>query len=290
MFTGNSPGFLYWCDFGINFPNITGMNLYLANGGHLLMTGQDAAYGLAVGDGRDSDLNLYFGAHYVQDSIFGPVAPQPSAEGVADWNPFLSGVKVDLSPNGDGAHNQVWVDELDAKFYTDTDALPLFKATASASNLSTGMVGTRMSSEPTLERVKGKPRELWTKLGYRTILLSFGIEGANGDTGYTDRGTLIQKLLNWLDDTVTITSLTPAGQSVRVNAPATLTATAASSVGGSIVYYRWDWGDGNKPNVTTTATAYHGYAKRGVYRARVEVMDEYGHKAVSNTVLIRVGP
>ncbi len=286
LFTGDSGSFIKACDYGISPPNLTGMNTYLANGGHLLVTGQDWGQSLDSAS-RDDDLNNYFGAHFVQISVFGATPLSPSA-GAAGDNLFLKGVQVDLSANGDGAHNQNSVDALEVATASSWDAAPLFQAVA-PDGRPLGIVGTRMSSEPTLERVKSEPRNVWTPVSYRTVYLSFGLEGVNDTTGTTTRAALLQKLLNWLDDKVRVTHLSAPRWVSGVNQPVKLTATAASSLKNTpIVYYRWDWGDSTVPVSTTAATAAHTYAQPGRYEARVEVMDAYGHKVVSAPVKFTV--
>ena len=70
---------------------------------------------------------------------------------------------------------------------------------------------------------------------------------------------------------------------------ATFSATMTSTLGADAVSYRWDFGDGTGVAFTTDATISHQYLQRGLYWARVEAMDEYGHKAVSAPVLVTVG-
>ena len=66
-------------------------------------------------------------------------------------------------------------------------------------------------------------------------------------------------------------------------------ATIASSVGADAVGYRWDFGDGSAYETTIANNVTHEYTMAGVYNARVEVADVYGHTAVSDPVRVTVG-
>jgi PKD repeat protein len=62
-----------------------------------------------------------------------------------------------------------------------------------------------------------------------------------------------------------------------------------STEGADAAYYRWDFGDGSDIEWTTDPTVEHQYQSVGSYQARVEVMDEYGHKVVSQPVTVQIG-
>ena len=202
LFTGN-PG----CGGDLPFFNNFLRN-YLASGGKLIVTGQDEAALENLAWGPYSYPAIFFGEDYVQGSLFGPGTqpPSPSLQGDAEFSPYLAGQVYDIGNNGDGAKNQTSVDEIQAKFYGDVDALPILKAAPTTNMRAEGTVGTRMSSEPTLERVSGK--DPWTRLGYRTEFLSFGLEAVSNTTGFNTRAELLRRLIDWLDDTVTV-SLRP---------------------------------------------------------------------------------
>lgn len=270
---------------------------YLANGGRLIAFGQDFAnfYSQA---GAGSDLALFFGATFVQNNLYGTAArvPQPTAQGTPDFSPYMAGQAYDLSTRGNGEGDQSSVDEVRAAFFTDTDAVPILRTGPVTTTMGTGDLGTRQSSEPTIERIKGTGQ--WTHLGWRSELVTFGLEGINDNTGFSTRRELLDRLTAFLDDQVTVsfTGPTPfAGSGPFV--PITLTAKASTTVTRTatgltnrIEYYRWDFGDGTAPQMTTGPSVVHAYAANGNYNAYVEVMDTFGHKAVSALAPVQVGP
>ncbi len=266
---------------------------YLSSGGKMLITGQDIGFlDQLLRDNYGVSLNpeLFFGASFVQDSIFPDGAPVPAMKGDMYFSTYLAGQNYDISTAGDGAGNQASVDEISARRYSDVDALPILFAAPSKATLADGQVGARMSSEPTIERVK-KTAE-WTPLGYRTEWLSFGLEGVNNNTGFNTREQLLDRLLAWLDDEVTVQITSPASNAALPGGPVTVTVSAATSVvttstgfANKIEYYRWDFGDGTKIVTTAKPVAPHGYTMPGAYTVYVEVMDSFGHKAVTSQVL-----
>jgi len=81
-------------------------------------------------------------------------------------------------------------------------------------------------------------------------------------------------------------------QTSQPDVAATLTGFGESSQG-DILYYRVDFGDGSDvetvtPDSSGALVVNHKYPARGAYKAHVEVVDEYGHKAV-NTAFVNVG-
>jgi subtilisin family serine protease len=252
---------------------------YLDAGGNLIATGQDFAATL----GRDPDdvtlYNTYFSADFLQDSIYDPAGlgllpPKPSAIGTPG-GPF-SGMILDLSDAGDGAANQLYVDE----FVTggSLDAVepaanrPLFTA-ISPNAMRDGTIAQARSSEPSLERPS-------LNFLYRTVLLSFGLEAVNNNTGFATREDLLGGLLDWINDQPTV-SLTASSAANPLDA-VFFTATVSSAVRAGVpVQYRWDFGDGSEYAVGTTPYAVHIYGQPGTYHARVEVTNGMGHRAVS---------
>ena len=49
--------------------------------------------------------------------------------------------------------------------------------------------------------------------------------------------------------------------------------------------YRWDFGDGSPFVVSAGPEAGHVYGRFGVFQARVELVDSYGHKAIGEVVV-----
>ena len=268
------------------------------NGGRLLVTGQDLA---SAWDWSDVGGFLYagnLGAGYLQDSIFDPsyaglLPPVPAVVGLPG-SP-LSGMALDVSGSApifdeeenligweDGAGNQYYVDEVELAPFGDTEApdsvFPILAAIGGYP-IQEGYVASARADSPTLERPQAR-------YDYRSLYLSFGFEGINNDTGYTTREELMGELLNWLNDEVTVTLGSAGGM---VNDLITLSADAASSVGAAAVEYRWDFGDSSDVAVSTTPSVVHVYASGGTYTVRVEVTDEYGHKAVDEATVTIIG-
>ncbi|MBC8422412.1 MAG: S8 family serine peptidase, partial [Chloroflexi bacterium] len=270
------------------------------NGGRLLVTGQDLA---SAWDALDSGGDGYFlyagnlGVGYLQNSIFDPanaglLPPAPAVVG-QPGSP-LSGMAFDVSGSDpitdvvddevvivgweDGAANQYYVDEVELAPFGDTEApgsiSPILAAIDGAA-LQDGYVASARAHSPTLEQP-------YASFDYRNIYLSFGFEGINNDTGYTTREELMGELFNWLTDEVAVTMGSAEGM---VNDLITLSADASSSVGAGAVQYRWDFGDGSDVAVSATPSVVHVYTSGGTYTARVEVTDEYGHKAVSEATV-----
>jgi hypothetical protein len=264
---------------------------YLAAGGKMIVTGQEALgdyYHRFFGLGDIDPLASYMrGAADVplQDGVRAPVVV-----GVGSANPFLKGMQLDLTPLGDGAGNQMGVDELDYINYVDMDTSPLFKVTDMVTDtVEAGYVATRSSYEPTIERVKDPIGTSNTPVSWRVAFLGFGLEGVNNDTGRNTRAELMGALFDWLDDTVTVAFGSDSYAVAEPFGSATFTATMTSSLGADDVLYRWDFGDGSDPEVTTDPTASHQYLEMGVYEAYVEVVDEFGHKAVGEPAKVQVG-
>ncbi len=268
---------------------------YLAAGGKMLVMGQDAlgdtvmqTYDLGTVDGLAPSMR---GAADMPlaDGVFQTMPPQPSAVGLEDFNPFLQYMTLDLSDAGDGAGNQLGVDEVEWLNYVDLDTRPLFEVVNVVPAVESGYVATRSSYEPTIERVKEPINEPQEPVSWRVAFLGFGLEGINNDTGYTTREQLLAALFDWLDDEVTV-AFDESYYFVPADfGSATFSATMTSTLGADAVSYRWDFGDGTGVAFTTDATISHQYLQRGLYWARVEAMDEYGHKAVSAPVLVTVG-
>lgn len=278
--------------------NQTALRNYLANGGRMLITGQDIGaldallnYYYAVSFNPE----LFFGASYVQDALYEATTPVPTISGDNMFSSYLAGQLYDISEAGNGAGNQASVDEIIAAFYDDVDALPILLSSPVKSALAYGHLGTRMSSEPTIERVKKTAS--WTPLGYRTEYLSFGLEGVNNDTGFNTREELLDRLLSWLDDEVTISFTSPTTASAAPYAAVTVSVDAAVSIEttttgfeNSILYYRWDFGDGTAVQTTEEPEAVHGYARPGTYTVYAEAVDAFGHKAVTSQSLTVIPP
>jgi hypothetical protein len=269
--------------------------VYLANGGKLLFTGQEALgdyYHAFFGYGPIDALQPYMRGSSnapLADGVFPAMPPQPSVVGVEEFNSFLKGMAFDLSTEGDGAGNQYAVDEVQWADSVDLDTAPLFEVVNTIPTVENGYVGTRSSFEPTIERVKdpiGVPQE---PVAWRVAELNFGLEGVNNSEDFNTRQDLLQAIFDWQDDVVQVEF---DSASYFTGAPFSFvdfTASMTSSKEADALYYRWDFGDGSGIQVTTDPFISHQYQKYGFYQAYVEVTDTFSHKAVSVPVVVQVG-
>ncbi|HEY3228945.1 MAG TPA: S8 family serine peptidase, partial [Roseiflexaceae bacterium] len=266
---------------------------YLQSGGNLIATGQNLTEASDINRNPPDDpryfrsdlYHSYLGARFVQENVFtGTATLERSAVGTAAQR-WLTDIVLDLSaPTGKdvalsdktSAGNQVSIDEttvMDADPRTpDKFTTPILRA-ASTSSQATGVVGLNRSAEPTLEQPA-------PAIPYRSTYLAFGLEGVRDDTGATSRQLLLQDLLYWHVDRLTVQVSGPVAVSGR-DQVATFNATAQSNTPATFVRYRWDFGDGSPILETDQATVVHQYAKAGTYQARVEATDSWGHRAVS---------
>ena len=285
------------CGNSLTFQPVSLRN-YLAQGGKMIISGQDIGFQdnhYSNATGQSFDPGTLFGARYVQDSLYGAKPPPiPAMYGETTYSNFLQGQSYDFGPGGDGAANQKSVDEINPLYSPDTDALPFLTSKYVSTKVENGILATRISSEPTIERVKGDSP--WTHLGFRTIWLSFGLEGINNYTGFNTREDLLARAIGWLDDSLTI-NLNITSVTISENDNLNLTATANTSFNNGLIntsyvnsvrYYRWDFGDGS-PIITGSASMDHIYSNLGVYKVYVEVGDGFGHKAVAGPTVVNVG-
>jgi hypothetical protein len=298
VWTGEYGGLLLLDDTDLYFGDTLNFNdfrNYLAAGGKLLFTGQEALgdfYYQYFGYGPIDSLPAYVrGASNAPllDGVFPGMPLQPSVVGVEDANPFLKGMVLDLSTAGDGAGNQYAVDEVQWADYVDLDTAPLFEVVNTITPVESGYVGTRSSYEPTIERVKNPISVPQEPVAWRVAELNFGLEGVNSDTGFNTRQELMQALFDWQDDVVGVSFDAPSYLTPRPFGFVDFTASMTSSEAGEATYYRWDFGDGSDIVVTTSPMVSHQYKVFGLYQAYVEVVDSFGHKAVSMPVPVSVG-
>jgi subtilisin family serine protease len=251
---------------------------WMDSGGRLWMSGQNIAEtsdSNTLGSptmGRSRLYHGYLGLRYVTGSTFPAAAPAPTADGEG----IMSGVELDLSPNGDGIDNQTSIESADA--FPDNDTFqaagtmtPLFDPVGDVEPAGSAIAFSR-GSEPSLEEERVMYR-------YRSVSMGFGLEGVNG----TDQQEEVTgRTLGWLLDRLEVgTAVSFEGKNRR---DATLTATAESSSGADIVQYRWDFGD-KSPIVTDGPTVTHHYHARKMYDARVEVTDSLGHVTVAHIAI-----
>jgi len=260
---------------------------YLQGGGRLLATGQDLAATLRADTRPPTDntnTNLYasfLGAEWVQDDVFsGTLTTDPHQ---LDGLSFASSLNLDISMATtllpDGAGNQGYVDEIKVPDVGEGQPEPvvmpepIFQAT-SGDHKADGYTGLATSSDASLETPM-------TYADWRSVYLSFGFEGINNPPPETlifdSRATTMMHLLSFLFTQPTVTL-----PDYDVDAGAvTLVATAGFATDDTtdLVQYRWDFGDNSPIQTTTIPTATHTY-EAGMFTARVEVSDFYGHTAI----------
>lgn len=265
---------------------------YLQGGGNLIATGQNLADASDIEQsppgpeyGRSELYKYFLGARFVQDHTFDTPYATHRVIGVGDHQ-WLSHIVLDLgsemnSPGHDamGAANQSSVDEIvvidEDPRTPDIYTHPIFKAVSMA-NKAQGIVGLARYSDPTLEQPA-------VAFHYRTIILSFGLEGVRSDTGATTRKELLQSLLYWMVDRPTARVRNP----VIVSQPeqlVSLTVETKSNIPAEFVLYRWDFGDGTPILSTTQPEVVHTYRQPGNYLVRVEVTDSWGHTTLAESI------
>jgi hypothetical protein len=265
-----------------------------SGGAKVLATGMDLS-GYEFAENPDDQYLLQVGmaAEFQQEDAYAPaatLAPNPAVEGYGAI-PALHGMTFDLgtvmTPTmGSGASNQLWVDELVP--YEDPDLYGGrgFLRSLEPGSEEEGWVGIARSMEPTLENEGMLPGP-----DYRTIYLSFGLEGINDDTGFNTREELMMHSLNFLQDdlmaTLTITGVVNPFDLATFTVEGTQTFTGTMAQPAEITQVRWDFGDGSPYLTTDSPTVQYQYADTGIYVVRAEVMDQYGHTVlVSDEVQI----
>ncbi len=259
---------------------------YLDGGGRLLAAGQNLAEASdtnADADatyGRSALYHQYLGAHWLQGSLFGPdggttLPPSGSAAAMGMPATFLSGVGLDLGEAGDGAGNQVSIDEIAPGGLADgQDSGQVFPVLAAVGGqpLGDGTVGVAKACEPTLESPD-------SACPYRSLYLSLGIEGINDRSDLATRASLVGRLLDWLLDE---TSVTLDAEHVGAPGEPLVVRAAAVSTLGRPESYRWRYGDRvietREPQVTL-------YLESGDWPLTVEAQDSLGHRALASTNL-----
>jgi len=265
---------------------------YLNGGGRMTVFGQDAA---AVVDSATLDGGSFFynhglGAAWLQDGL-GPSAPVTETSQVLAGVPGgpLAGMYLDVSARGDGAGNQVSIDELEPDA---ADALPLLMYAGppreGGALAGEGLVALAHRDRPTLE-VPGI-----SYLG-RAAYFSFGLEGVADDTGFATRLDLLGAAWRWLDDEASLTLDVLPGPARGVSYAL---ASLSSTHGGPAVSFRADFGDGSPvvedveargaddPDAPADVVLGHVYEAPGEYRVRVEGVNALGITAVAEADLL----
>ena len=240
---------------------------YLDSGGRLWAIGQNWAltedsgtYHSRLDRGRIT--SGYLGLAYESNSAFAG-APPNSAEGCGPFGGMslgLSQTSVDLyspSPNTD-------------TYNAPGTMRPFFRASCAAAG--TSAISFGRSSEPSLEEER-------QEYLYRALSMGFGLEGIASGPTTTQLG---DRAMDWLLDKL---SVELESSTAEPGKRTTIGVDASSSVGASIVRYRWDFGDGSPYETTTVPSADHKYQHRGMYEVRIEATDSLGHRTVAHGVV-----
>jgi PKD domain len=283
IFSGNNDSF---DTSGFSTANQDALLAWLNSGGKLWTTGQNFAeesdsngsYS-SPSIGRSRLYHGYLGVMQVAPSAYAGAAPQPTGDGKGP----LKGLKIDLSPGGDGAGNQDSIElqapmqDNDTYQAADTEIPLVVAKDADVTGGKTGLAFGR-SSDATLK----SPQQY----RYRSVSMGFGLEGVNSNTGFATRKEVAEAAWRWLSDTITFGALsvgpkTPGHEPNHV----AFTASPSSSAGVSFTKFRWDFGDGTGPQDTTSPSTHHHYKDAGTYVVRIEAIDDLGHSAVSSTTI-----
>jgi len=254
---------------------------YANGGGRIIAMGQNIAGGL----GNAGWLHNYvLGGWQLQASVSGGGAPSTNIVAWTGAPPVLAGINLDVRFGGDGASNQISMDELSrepwsrAEYptngYYPYEPLLVYPGTH---NVAHGVVAVGHRDQPTLEY----PGVSF--LG-RAIYTTFGLEGVNNAGGTTHRAQLVKTFWNYLNDepSVTVDALNWIGSTYRLTAHF-----SAGGPGSAAVSYRWDFGDGTPfSDRLPGSIIFHTYADDSVHTARVEVVDTWGHRCVGAVEII----
>ncbi len=269
--------------------NPTYLRNYMVSGGKMLIMGQDFMvldnlFASGLYSGYSSIMpDVLFGALFVQDDLFRGANPLPAVVGDKSFSSFLSMDAIGLDQTA-----PLTVDELAAPYYTDADTLPILSSVTLGTALANGVVGTRFSTEPTIERLLGT--EPWGRYLQRGELVSFGLQDMVDGTGATGpilntREELLGQLTDWLGDKASVDFTSPSYFSASPTVAVAFQAAADSSLGHTL-QCRFDFGDGT-PVETVGASSSglcsvnHKFAEFGKYNVLVESWDSFGHKAVA---------
>ena len=290
---------------GDNFVQVLGetdmnrLTEYLNSGGVVIAMGQDLAAALnadqtitVANSGSSVFLyNVNLGANWLQDSVTDEATPALPVVPSEQAPPAFQDLFLDLSasPAGDGADNQIFIDEIrpqppatdigDPNMPEELEPYTGLLRYAGPNNVENGIVAVANRAQPSLE----SPGVSY--LG-RSIYTTFGLEGVNSNVaGATNRADLLARFFNWAVDTpvVSITQTLTSTNSQLVAFEAEVTSNITGTTGLS---YRWDFGDGT-PFVGpfTTTQASHSYELCGTYTVRVEATNSYGNRAIGEQVV-----
>lgn len=182
---------------------------------------------------------------------------------------------------GDGASNQVFIDELTS--LSGDGFWPILRYPGQYIN-GDGTVAIAARENPTLE----KPGIANLR---RSVFAGFGLEGVNNPApsarwhgNGTSRERLLKTFLNYVMDeptaTISVTAQITTSQIVIFQINRSSNITDASGWGA-----RWDWGDGSDYTAWADDIVQHHYVECGEYTVRAEVNNDYGNTAIATTVV-----
>ncbi|MFH1742620.1 MAG: S8 family serine peptidase, partial [bacterium] len=259
---------------------------YVNGGGIIVAMGQDLSDVLGFSpDNSHFFCDSVLGFSVLQDGLAGsdendpdflrwPIVPVSSAP------PAFHDVFVSVSRGGDGAGNQLAMDEIEPDKAFDElhepeiagTCFPLLKYVGRNSQQD-GVTALAHRDMPTLVR----PGITYSG---RTVFAGFGLEGVNNAEGFTTRSELLRTFLNWaMDEPVAIITEVPSENASNLKI---FEASVESNIEGTEgVSYEWDFGDGSATVGSAKGkTASHVYRRDGNYTVRVEATDSWGNRAI----------
>ena len=196
----------------------------------------------------------------------------------------VRGQMIGVDANGDGAGNQIFIDEIldqpplvdvgDPNMPEELEPFVGLLHYPGANNVRDGVVATSHRHQPRLEQAG---------IAYfgRSVYAGFGLEGVNNGVGSTSREELLGAFMNWAMDEPEVS----ISQNSRSRSYVILEASLTSNIEGTTgVSYRWDFGDGSAYSATTGSNiGGHTYEGCGTYTVRVEATDSWGNRAIGST-------
>lgn len=186
------------------------------------------------------------------------------------------------SIQGDGASNQVYIDEIYP--YANNYVQPILRYPGQV-QVDNGTVALALRENPSLENPG------ISNLG-RGVFAAFGLEGVNNPapsnarwhgTG-TSREELLGTFLNYVMDeptaTISVSAQITTSQIVIFKLHRSSNIEDAYGWGA-----RWDWGDGSEYTDWADDIVQHHYVECGEYTVRAEVDNTYGNTAIATTVV-----
>ncbi|MBK5970224.1 MULTISPECIES: S8 family serine peptidase [Thiorhodovibrio] len=245
---------------------------YAGSGGAIIAMGQDLSYIM-----NGAFLYRYvLGGDRLQDSVTAEALPQLPVVPVFGVPAGFHGISIDLGAGGDGAANQLSIDELAEMGPMDDQfglSSPLLRYPGDHT-VAEGIVAKLSRQQPTLE----SPGLTW--LG-RAAYTAFGLEGVNSDHG-TTRAELLGLLLDWAFDEPSVSLQNTTSENASGLSMFEAVLTADTQAAATAMQYRWDFGDGSAIVTATDNMSSHVYTKPGTYRVRVEATDGLGNHAIGS--------